>query len=230
MRFLSIVLLYCLLYLPVLQVSDAAVAGYNKDFNIVNVVKTCNIIAVGEVVSVDFVYRANIRPNFTTDVTILVEEMIKGKPNVGKHHIKFMLRGGTGVDPNTNEVVVTIDSDTPKFTVGERVMVLLLKNTRVNSKPHGGYFLFQGKYGKRRIVDNKTKLRYDLDNKKKLLNLPIDLIIQIGRAAAKDKEAAELIENDLKMQLKKSSGSEVVLSKSLVDGLKLRSRRIIRGD
>ena len=45
------------------------------------------------------------RPGITTDVTIDIEDVIKGTPNAGADTVRFTQIGGDGVDPATGERV-----------------------------------------------------------------------------------------------------------------------------
>ena len=196
MKRFCVVLLAVFLCLPM---AYASIAKYKKDFDIANVVESSKLVVVGRVTATDFVYRDGI--GATTDITVVVDDMIKGDPNDGENHVKFMIRGGAGVNPATGGQVRSRVSDTPKFSVNDKVMVMLSKNQNpALTLPHNNYFMFQGRYGKRLIEDNKVKLRYTLDGERKMFNLPIDLVKQIGKSANQDKAATVPIENSLKTQ------------------------------
>ena len=224
MKRLFVVLLGLALLLPV--ISDASIAKYKKDFDIANVVESSKLIVVGRVTSTDFVYRQGL--GSTTDITVEVEDMIKGDANDGQNQVKFMIRGGSGVNPVTGQAVRSRVSDTPKFSVNDKVMVMLSKNQNpALTLPHSNYFMFQGRYGKRLIKDNKVQLRYTLDGESKMFNLPIDLVKKIGKAANKDKSATVPIENSLKARLRTATDADVVLPQTLIDSLKSQAQQII---
>ena len=115
------------LCLPVM--SDASIAKYKKDFNIANVVESCKLVAVGRVTSTDFVCRQEL--GATTDITLEIEDMIKGVPNDGEDHVKFMIKGGQSIDPTTGRSVRSRVPGTPTFAVNERIIVMLSIKTRI---------------------------------------------------------------------------------------------------
>ena len=224
MKNLPAVLLSIVLCLP--AISDASGTRYKKDFNIANVVESSKLVVVGRVTATDFVYRQGF--GATTDITLEIEDMIKGDPNDGEDHVKFIIRTGTGVDPRTGRIKSKRIAHTPEFAVNERIMLMLIKNQNPRvTLPYGNYFLFRGRYGKRLIKDNKVTLVYTLDGESKVFNLPIDLVTQIGKAANKDKAAAVPIEDNLKVYLRSATDADVVLPQTLIDSLKNQAQQII---
>ena len=227
MRMKSLFIAGVLFSLCLSVVSDASMTKYKKDFDIVNVVESSKLVVVGRVTSTDFVYRQGVG-GATTDITLEIEDMIKGDPNDGKDHVKFMIRTGTGVNPRTSRIESKSIAHTPEFAVNERIMVMLIKNQNPRlTLPYGNYFLFRGHYGKRLVTDNKVKLIYTLDGESKVFNLPIDLVKQIGKAANKNKAATIPIENNLKTHLRNADDADVVLPQTLIDSLKNQAQQII---
>lgn len=85
----------------------------------------------GEVVEMEFVFRENLPLQFTTAITVEVEEMIKGTPNAGENRVKFMIRGGEGVHPTIGESLICIAIGAPQFEIGKKVLIFLLRHTRL---------------------------------------------------------------------------------------------------
>ena len=49
----------------------------------------------------------------------------------------------------------------PKFELGERVLVFLKKTERVElNYPYGGYFIYRGNIGKRQVFNDKFSMPY----------------------------------------------------------------------
>lgn len=213
--FVSLTVVLSVLCLP--SVSGSSMGPYEKGFSIANVVDDSNLVVFGEVVKKQFVFREEF--GRTTDITIDVREMIKGTPNAGDGHVKFMIDGGTGTNPNTGRTLTKIVSGTPEFELNETVLLFLEKNTEFQ-KPHGGYYVFYGTYGKRLMKHGKVTLYYTLDNDEvKVIDLPIGLVIQIAKAAAKDYEAASRLENDIR--------AHIIFFQKLTDRLKREAQQII---
>jgi len=95
--------------------------------SISNMVKHSHLVFTGEVIDLEFVFRVDIPPQFTTDVTVKVEEMIKGEPNAGENLVKFMIPRGEGVHPETGELLGGETVGTPEFKKGEKVLMFLAK-------------------------------------------------------------------------------------------------------
>ncbi len=64
----------------------------------------------------------------TTDVTVRIDTLIKGEPNLEKNHVKFMIQGGTFFVPERNEVMTLDVSTEREFEVGEKVMLFIDNN------------------------------------------------------------------------------------------------------
>ena len=201
---------------------------YPPGFNISNVTETNELIFVGTVTHTQFVYRADAHPTLTTDITVAVEDMIKGAPNNGENSVKFMARGGTGFHPPTGKVRRCIVIGAPKFKVGDRALFFLNKITRANTNiPYGGYLVFRYAYGKRDIKDDHVTLLYTLDDdSRKTVKMPVDLAALIGKAVTKDKDATLLLESDIKSAIRSQTGL-TTLTQTLVDSLTIEAQNII---
>ena len=236
-----LVLFFTLLFNPCL--SDALLAEFEPGYQIATLVQHSDLIVVGTVTGVDFAYRENIGTTFNTDITIAVESVIKGETNAGENTVKFMIKGGEGVDPVTGEEVLITVEHSPDFELNERVLVLLKKATRPELRyPYGGYYVFRGNLGKRKVIGDKLSMPYTFkvnvldsrtgemieENVKKFIDLPVDLIVQLGKASAKDFEAAKPLEADIKEAITTiPPGSKPELDKETVDKLKDESKRIL---
>ena len=112
--------------------------------------------------------------------------MIKGAPNAGDDRVKFTLEGGKC---DTGAVFV----GEPEFELKEWVVLFLVKSARPHI-PADGYTVFRFDEGKRPCTRNRVPIWYTLNNGAiKIIDLPVDLVIQIAKAAAKDPEGSSAI-------------------------------------
>lgn len=86
----------------------------------------------------------------------------------------------------------------PEFELGEEVLLFLEKYT------HGGYCVFRDIDGRLPVEPGgQVLVSYTLDKDVvKKIYLPVDLVIQIGKAAVKDPEASRRLEEDIKAYIK----------------------------
>lgn len=215
----SLTVVMCVFCLP--RAYGLSMAPYEKGFSIANVVDDSDLVVYGKVVKKQFEFRENF--GRTTDITIDVKEMIKGTPNAGEDHVKFMIDGGTGTNPNTGRTLTKEVTGTPEFELNETVLLFLVKSRQSKRRlPHGGYYIFYVFYGKRPVNNGKVLLWYTLDNDGVgVIDLPVDLVIQIAKAADKDFEAASRLENDIRAQ--------IIFIRNLTDRLKREAQEIIDG-
>lgn len=220
--FVSLTIVLSVSCLP--DASGSSIVAYEKAYSIANVVNDSDLVVFGRVIKKEFVFREDVLGQFTTDITIDVREMIKGAPNAGEDRVKFMIEGGTGTHPKTGEDVTLMVTSTAEFELRERVLLFLVKSRRSASRiPHGGYHVFRSTYGKRLIERNRVSFLYTLDNGDiKGTSLPLDLVLQIAKAAAKDYEAASRLENDIR--------AHIIFFEKLSDRLKREAQQIIDGE
>ena len=213
-------LLFCV-SLPCLM--GASRTTPKEGLSISSMVKLSDLVFAGEVVGMEFVFREDLPPQFTTDITVEVEEMIKGRPNAGANRVKFMIRGGEGIHPTTGETLICIATGAPEFEIGEKVLIFLLKHKRLiehrrlrglSPPPHEG--MAPVWWGNRKIVDEKVSVPYTFkerlfDNgqwrdrtRVRNIRLPIDLAKQMVKAALKNAEAISVIEERLRAFAKES--------------------------
>ncbi|MDE0043240.1 MAG: hypothetical protein OXT74_14470 [Candidatus Poribacteria bacterium] len=211
---------------------------HRERFAFLKMIEYCDLVVKGKVTSIDYVVRQRVMPNgggaFTTDVTIDVNQSLKGSPNAGKDTVKFMILGGRGGDPRTGRRLRLEVSNQPEFAVNEEVVVFLKKGdpkdrgSFAKNFPHGRYQLVAGTYGKRKIENGNVNILYgDVDNPLKLVELPVELAIKLGKASQKDKAGAVRLENVIKALALTESGDSVTLAAAIIDDLKRKAQRII---
>lgn len=223
-----------------------------EGFTITNIVKRCYLVFTGEVIDLEFVFRDNVPPQSTTDVTIKVEEMIKGEPNAGEKLVKFMIPRGDAVNPETGERVIGETVGTPEFKKGEKVLLFLEKIR--TPLPYGGLFLFYLSIGKRVIKDGEVYIPYTVKRMVEIevgkmeemddvmfIQLPIDLVVQIAKAylketkekdaredVGKDVLATELLEERIKEFIKQTPRGQMPKpDKEFIDSLRAEVRKIL---
>ena len=185
---------------------------YRQGFALSHFVERSNLIVVGQVIEMEYVTRENIQGRYTTDITVAVDQTIKGKPNISKTRVKFMIRGGRRL----------IDMSVPKFALGEKVLLFMMNSTDgyYANYPYDRLAFYRGSYGKRAIKDDKVYLVYAMENDKlKSVRMPLDLAVQLSKAAIKDKDAVVELEKDIKDAIVQRTGSDDNLSQTLVDRL-----------
>lgn len=199
MKAQSFVLLTLLLFVPV--VSDSL--QISPEINITTFVEDSDLVVYGEVKKKEFVFRQD---RCTTHITICVMEMIKGKPNVRAKHVKFTLPGGKC------DVSWDIVEHTPEFEVGEEVLLFLTEYT-------GDEGVFHVRGGKRLVQGLKVPIEYTFDSDgRREIHLPIDVAIQIAKAAVKHPKATRLLEEKIK--------EHILYSEMFTDTLKVKAKAI----
>lgn len=202
-----------------------------SDYSLLKSVENSQIVAIGRVVLLTGKWRSGILPNgggaICTDVMVRVETMIKGKPNSGKKHIKFIVQGGTAYIPSEDEVSSLWVSTQATFEVGERIMVLLTNNRTqpyYANYPYDRHRLIYTKYGKRPIENNEVKFLYEKNNGLKTMHLPVELATDLAKAYLKDKSSALSIENQIKSIARTDENR---LSTAITNQIKTSSKTII---
>ena len=191
--FISTLVLFVLCV--VMSASGLSMTPYDKGYSITNVIEDSDLVVYGEVVKKEFVRREAV----TTDITIEVKETIKEKPNAGADRVMLTLPCGEFIDPKTGESVVSWMAGTPEFEVGEEVLLFLAKYT------HGGYHVFRFREGKRPVQGLKVPIEYTVRyGIRREIHLPIDLAIQIAKAAVKHPEATRQLEEEIKAHIRYS--------------------------
>ena len=111
-------------------------AAPKEGLGISSMVKHSDRVFIGEVIEMEYVFREDLPPQDTTDITIKVEKMIKGEPNAGEDRVKFMIGGGEGIHPITGEKRICLVVGAPEFEIGEWVLIFLKKNKRLIEHRH----------------------------------------------------------------------------------------------
>ena len=205
-------------------------AEYKRGFAHSKSIERSNLVVVGRVVRKQYVFRANINSLATTDITVAVDQVIKGTPNAGKDRVKFMIKGGRVVNPNTGRIINLHVGHQAEFAVNEQVLLFMVNSTDPYYKnyPYDRLHPYRGEYGKRLIKDDKVGISFVLDDDSlKFVRMPLDLAVKLSKAADKDKDAMILLENDIKTAIQAQSDSKFVLSEALIDRLSREADQII---
>lgn len=221
------------------ELESSTLSGFKPGFNIRNLVKHTDLIVYGTVTHKAFVFRDNATHHqYTTDITVSVQQTIKGSPNAGKNVVKFMIEGGEGQD------LIVKPPDVPDFEVGEPVLMFLSKSKRKEvNLPHDGYYVFYGQLGKMAVNGGKVSIPYTFNkaivdnyegrliNKKidirEHIDLPIDLVIKIAKASLIDYDATVPLEAKIRSVISESR-AEPVMTKGLVNQLTQTATQIIK--
>ena len=211
---------------------------HRERYALLKMVEDCDLVVAGRVSSIDYVVRQNVLPDgggaLTTDITVSVDHVLKGKPNGDEGTVKFMILGGRGVHPETGKRVRMSVSNVPEFTIDEEMMVFLRQGdpddpgSFARNFPHGRYRLYVGTYGKREIENGNVNMLYgDIDNPLQLVEMPLDLAVKLGKASQKDKSAAVRLENVIKAMAHTETEGIVTLDTAIIDDLKRQAQGII---
>ena len=226
-----------LIALCFVNVSYGAI-GIDRDkldrYSLLGMVERCEMVVTGRVKSMVFVHRTDVTPagggTLTTDVTIAVENVIKGTPNAGDNLVTFMIEGGKGINPETGQVQHLRVSHQGNFKVGEEVLVYLRQGGAEGyhqNYPHGRLYLVPG-FGKSPIKDDTVGLVYEGAGKRlKLTKVPVDLAVTLGQAAVLDKERAVLVENVIKALVLADPGDDFSIAAAMAVVLKQNAQLII---
>lgn len=240
--FVTLTLILALLVLFSPCSSYALMTEYKPGYQIATLVKDSDLVVVGRVINTQFVFRDNFAPQFTTDITLEVESLIKGAANAGEGTVKFMIKGGHGVNPNTGRELIVGAEHSPTFKSNERVLVFLKISNRAElNYPYGGYYVYRGRIGKRLVRDDKIAMPYTFTTNlfnprtgtteaikvKKFIDLPIELAVELGKASDKDFEAILPLEEEIKTVVSTTPAHEKAeLTEEKSDNLKDRAKQI----
>ena len=207
---------------------------FQEGYQLLKALEMNQLVVVGRVSGIEYLTRSNIRGSHTTDVTVTVDETLKGSPNLGTDRVKFMIKGGVGIDTLTGEPIRLNVSFQPHFKLGERVLLFLTNSASRDpdaaNYPHGRYRLVRGKFGKRLVVNGKVYMRYldsDTGNTLKAVELPLDMAVDLAKAFKRDKDAAILLENSIKALAKSAADDLVTLDSTTIQNIKSGAKQIL---
>ena len=223
------VILSCILFLSNASAFDVE---YNEGFAISKTIEMCKVVVVGRVTQIDFVWRDNIEIKHTTDVTVTVDQMIKGTPNVGSDRVRFMIEGGTCTNPNTGRTNRRSVSGVPTFEIGERILLFLIEaeDPYYENFPYGRLYPYREGYGKAVIKDESIFRIYLLSKTDasdlKVVKMPLELAMNLCKAAKKDVDETAKLELDIKADMRSSDKKLVTLSEARIKSLKDKAKVI----
>ena len=207
------------------------------DYSLLKCIDKSELVFVGTVQLLSYHDRQNVMPDgagcVTTDVLVKVETLIKGTPNTGTQHVKFMILGGTKFYPEANEVLTLSISTEAEFEVGEKVMLFMTKNITGNDFYKNYHYdrlhLILINYGKRLIEDDKMDFAYKRTNEELTsVEMPLDLTVELAKAAVANKDAVVPLENQIKALARGATTGKIELSSLLITQLKNSAKTIIK--
>ena len=208
-----------------LFVLTSTYAEAKSDYSLLRAFKLSELIVSGTVKNQIYVYRDGMLGGrvrmITTDVVIEVDEVLKGKPNIDKDTVKFMVYGGQGLDEHGNVYWANVSSE-PKFVIGEKVLIMLgtSDDPYFNGYPYDKLHLYLDKYGKRVINENKVQFRFLLDSgKTKIVTFPVDLVVKFAQVFKLDKPSAVRLNDIVEAAAQASSSGVVDLSNEVINSM-----------
>ena len=207
------------------------------NYSLLKCIDKSEFIAVGTVKLKTYHARDNIVYDggsmLTTDVLVRIDTLIKGSPNTGTQYVKFMIQGGTTFVPEHNEVLTLDVSTEPSFEVGEKVMLFM--TTDITDNAYYTNYLYNRrhvilmKYGKRTIKDDKMPFLYKRNDDRLMpVEMPLDLTVELAKAAVANKDAVIPLENQIKALARGATTQKIELSSTLVTQLKASAKTIIQ--
>ena len=189
-----------------------------------------DIVVYGEVESTESVWRQRLVSHRTTDVTIRINQLLKGEPNLGDDRVVFMIIGGRGLEV----------SHQPTFEVGEMVLLFIYKDTNPKTPenrryPYGGLSV-GSKLRKRKVEDNQVSIPYTtykavnaangtriVEDFDKPIHLPRDLVQKMVKAVILDSKRVLSAEEKIRVFAKDAqwigAGKHEPLDNDMLDKL-----------
>ncbi len=192
-----------------------------------------DIIVVGTIELMNAYYTEEVgNGTILTDVLVRIDQLIKGKPNVGTNHVKFAIRGGTAYIPKHEQVRSLTMLPNVEFDIGESVLLFLRVGDSVDYQdwPHGRLCVHMEVFGKRPIQNNKVQFLYESESKAKRTIIPLDLTKVLIQSYLTDNNASKAIENEIKGLVGRSSRTEhsIVLPSASATELKRKADKILK--
>ena len=152
------------------------------------------LVVVGTVKAKRFVWDAFEREP-ATEITVVVDEIIKGTPNAGEDAVKFTVSGGEAANPWTSELIKKAVRHSNTLQIGERTLFFfdqMYKSTaRYKAHPYDGIYLDSHHAVS---IENGTVTIGLLGEQHPNVMLPVDLVVLLGKATIVDRETAMMIE------------------------------------
>ena len=198
-----------------------------------------DLIFTGTVTHKDYIYREGVRheggDSATTDIIVRVQTMIKGEPNFGENHVKFMIEGGRFYSERKGALMKLKVNNQPTFAIGENVFLFLAipvsEKSYHTNYAHGGLHIIYSKFGKKSIKDNTVGFTYIRGKNSPIrITLPVKLALNLSKAYGKSKNAAIALENQIKALALGNTARTLSLPNSMVTQLNNTSKTIINGD
>ena len=145
------------------------------------------LVVVGTVTDKQSLWRDN---GPTTDFTIEVSDIIKGTPNAGTDTVKFMVPGGTAIDPRNGKQVTRDLEYQHNIEIDDQVLFFFSRSPvewRNKTHPYQGLYL----HPKNKVpIDNSTVTLGLLGGQYPDVMLHIYLVVALGKATVIDRETA----------------------------------------
>ena len=207
-RFITILALFAVAVLMLSNIAESSTVRrkISDNYTLLNMIEKSDIVCTGTVVTQTGVVRYNIRPGrsrlISSDITVRVDTMIKGEPNLGENHVIFMIEGGTAYVPELDEVITLEISNNLNFEPGEKALIFLSKHPGGKwyaKYPYDRLHIHTDFYGKRPIKDNKVMMLYKRNSQSLIgMKMPVEMTTVLGKAYVENKEAAIAVENQIK--------------------------------
>ena len=185
------------------------------------------LVVVGTVTDTQSLWRDN---GPTTDFTIEVSDIIKGTPNAGTDTVKFMVPGGTAIDPRNGKQVTRDLEYQHNIEIDDQVLFFFSRSPvewRNKIHPYQGLYLHpSGKFP----IDNKA-VRLPLLGAGALTDivLPVDLVVALGKATVVDRETAILIEGAIQLFMASAGHGTDELPEKLIERVIFTADNVLRG-
>ena len=202
-------------------------------YGVLDMTEKSDFIAVGTVKLMNAYYTEDVHNGtILTDVLVKIDQLIKGKPNVGSNHVKFAIEGGEAYVAKEDKVLGLDVYPKVEFEIGESVLLFLRiadNEGYFQNWPYGRLHVHMWTYGKKAITtDNKVSFRYEHDSKAKPTVIPLDLTKVLIKSYLKDKNATKPIENEIKALVRNSTSEHYFeLASKSVSSLKKKTRSIL---
>ena len=138
---------------------------YNKGYALCVAVERCDIVFIGRVKNIDYVFRRNTKVGYTTDITVGVTKLIKGTLNIDPRTVKFMIEGGEWIHPDTGEDLRLDLSDTVKYEIGAERLFFLARSTDAYHAnfAYDRLIEYRGEWGTQKLIEDSVAIGFSLN-------------------------------------------------------------------